>query len=318
MEDSLPAEDETDDVLWATVTTQSGGLNMRVLPQTGSLILTTLPRNAEVIVTGRGDAWSSVRYNGLNGYVMTRYLTFAGEEDTPSEPFDSDTATVVTPGGTLNLRFAPQTGSEILFTIPQGAQVTVHSYAVDWCHVTYLGISGYVMTTFLSFENSNGNASVPEMNPETVSRAVVNTVSGSLNLRLEPSAMAAVIAWIPQYARVDVLEYGEQWCLISWQGKTGYVMTSFLRFETDEPQQPEADDTPSQTVGQTAYVLRFAESAERAFGCCSNSVCAPAFGSCKRVGLRRYMVCRKLWHGNGLCDDPLSELYKATGTRKTG
>lgn len=255
VEEDLPAEDEMEDVLWATVTTQSGGLNMRALPQTGSLILTTLPRNAEVIVTGRGDAWSSVRYNGLNGYVMTRYLTFAGEgADTPAAPSYSDTATVVTPGGTLNLRIAPQTGSEILFTIPQGAQVTVHSYAADWCHVTYLGISGYVMTTFLSFENSNGNASIPEMKPETVRHAVVNTVSGSLNLRLEPSAMAAVIAWIPQYSRVDVLEYGEQWCLTSWQGKTGYVMTSFLQFVMDEPQHPEKEETPSQTVGQTAYV----------------------------------------------------------------
>ena len=239
----------------AVVTTQSGSLNMRSLPQVGSQILAVIPRNTEIDVTGRGDAWSSVYYNGLNGYVMTSYLTFVGEEPpSPSTPSAGEKAIVVTPGGSLNLRAYPQAGSEILFWIPQGAEVAVHEYGNEWCHVTYQGITGYVMTVFLSFEPVVPEKPEPEVGTDTAVRALVNTQIGGLNLRTQPSTAAGVITVIPQYAQLDVIQHGQQWCMVSWQGTTGYVMTSYLTIITDPTDPPEIEVPPTVPEVQKAYV----------------------------------------------------------------
>ena len=232
----------------AIVATDYGALNMRSEARAGSMILTTIPKGAVVQVISRADGWTAVYYNGLSGFVVSSYLAFQQTEEIPDTAPSSDTATVVTPSGSLNLRSEPRAGSPILATIPPYERVTIHSYASEWCRVTYLGKDGYVMTRFLSFDEPEAPEVPPVIPDEEIQIATVTTSSGALNLRQEPSALALIIGQIPQYQTVQVHQHGHSWCYVTYGSQSGYVMTEFLTFGAVTPPQ---ENSPSL---MTAYV----------------------------------------------------------------
>ncbi len=226
----------------ATVATESGSLNLRRQPDVASGIVTTIPRGEMVEVTARGSTWSAVQYISRSGYVMTRYLMFAEEEeDAPASGPEQNLqckARVTTPSGSLNLRLAPNAGSRILERIPQYSIVNVFEHGDSWSSVEYTGVQGYVMTKFLSFDvTENVPPSEEESKPEISSPsgqgqfAYVYTAAGPLNMRREPSLTGAFITSIPRFAEVQVLAYGKTWCVVLYHGYEGYAMTRYLRFD---------------------------------------------------------------------------------------
>lgn len=54
---------------------------------------------------------------------------------------------------------------------------------------------------------------------------------------------------IPRGSAVTVLSYGDPWCQVTYGGTEGYVMTSFLRFDTQPtlPQEPDTDKDQGET-----------------------------------------------------------------------
>jgi len=166
---------------------------------------------------------------------MTQFLTFSTSKPstpvTPSVPstpgVSGSTAQVITASGSLNLRVSNYYGARILTRIPQYAYVTVLTYGSTWCYVSYGGYTGYVMTQYLS---TSGSSSSGGNSASSSSTAVVNTSSGSLNLRIRAVYGSTLLTRIPQYASVTVLEKGASWSKVSYGGYTGYVMTEYLRF----------------------------------------------------------------------------------------
>ena len=61
------------------VTLSSGSLNLRALPTTEAQILTQIPNGASVRILGTFDTWYSAEYDGLYGFVASRYLTILPE-----------------------------------------------------------------------------------------------------------------------------------------------------------------------------------------------------------------------------------------------
>jgi len=207
----------------AIVKTAATSLNLRAQASTQSAVLGSIPRGESVIVTSRGSDWCAVRYGGLNGYVMTQYLSFPSD----GQQLISGYATVQTASGGLNLRSKPQAGSTIVTTIPRGAQVGVIEWGDSWSHVSYESYSGYAMSTYLRREGQSSESTVP-----SAGSAIVNTTSGSLNLRQSPDAGAGVIVTIPKGDQVEVLVQGSEWTQVRWNGHTGYVMSRYLSFGT--------------------------------------------------------------------------------------
>jgi len=147
----------------ATVTTQRGSLNLREEPQDYAFVLIQIPQYAQVEAYSINNEWCRVRYGNLEGYAMSRFLTFAHTANTTPAPTpfvrepthcvtlpDSSfgQATVVTEQGSLNLRMTPD--GAVLITIPQGQKVNVYSVEGKWALVSYQSYSGYVMTAYLS------------------------------------------------------------------------------------------------------------------------------------------------------------------------
>lgn len=60
----------------ATVTVQSGTLNLRGAPSVSGPVLASLPNGAAVSVLGTYGEWNSVSYDGLIGWVSGAFLSF--------------------------------------------------------------------------------------------------------------------------------------------------------------------------------------------------------------------------------------------------
>lgn len=284
---TLPATDDGGEnntgTATAVVITQSGSLNLRSAAQAGSAILTTIPRGATVTVTQRGSTWTAVRYGNQQGFVMTAYLQFTGgavPELTPEPGTVTGTAVVTTASGSLNMRQAPQIGSSILQTIPRGATVTVQVQGATWSQVSYSGVSGHVMSVFLTFNSASvtaGPSVSPSTTPDTSTApdasatpinteptppptdtptpntltATVSTSSGSLNLRADMLPGSSILARIPKGTRLTIAQKMEAWSQTSFGGYTGYVMNAYLTFASDG-----TGNTPGATLADlTATVV---------------------------------------------------------------
>ena len=74
----------------------------------------------------------------------------------------------------------------------------------------------------------------PQPEPEPVMPAVVTSENNRpVNLRDQPSIYAQLVDRVPVGEAVDVLENQGEWCHVTWNRKTGYMMTKFLDFSDD-------------------------------------------------------------------------------------
>ncbi len=232
--------------LKATVTTDSGPLNLRASDSVRSAVLAVIPRGLSVPVLARGEEWCFVSYNGKTGYAMTRYLRFA--EEAPAAPISAPTAApaasapenawkpapvqstvtyakVTTPEGSLNLRKKASASAAVMARIPQNEMIEVLTPGDKWTKVSYKSKTGYVMTAFLTFVD------VPQPVLTDAMTARVSTPKGSLNLREKPSSGTKVLRTIPRDSYVIVLEYGAKWSRVTYGAVSGYVKSEFLVFE---------------------------------------------------------------------------------------
>jgi len=235
------------------VVTSSSYLNLRQSGSYSATILSTAPGGAILTVFSWGSDWSYIQYGKLTAYAASDFLSFSSDypedisetasDDTGGDSADAVSAIVATESGSLNLRQKAKAGSTVLTTIPQGATVTVTQVGTTWSAVTYFGYSGYVMTTYLSFEGDGDTGDTGETEDLY---AQVTTETGSLNLRQLPKAGSSIYCTIPQYEIIVVHTMNDDWCQVTYNGITGYVMTVFLTIvdsdTADEVNNAEPDD----------------------------------------------------------------------------
>lgn len=219
----------------ARVNVESGSLNLRAAPSASAAVLRGIPKGTVLPIYAETGDWCQTAYQGDVGYVALRFLAFNAQEAPPAEPTSAPllTARVTTGGGSLNLRSAPVSSAKVLLTIPQNAVISVLDRGSSWCQASYNGISGYVMTSFLTFpgEAASTPTSVPKAQPAFAAggaTAQVITSDTPLNLRSAPRTDAQIIAVIPRHEWVTVQEQGDEWCLIAYNGQTGYAMARYL------------------------------------------------------------------------------------------
>lgn len=235
----------------AKVVTPSGSLNLRVQPSKLSKVLTTIPRGSVLQVIDVDALWAETQYNQQHGYVMRAFLTdvdTALPTTTPtptSKPtLLSGTARVNTPGHSVLMYGSP--GTEPIAGVLNGDIVRVLETDDTWTKAVTNGLSGYILTEYLSFYNQSSVTPKPDITPaskpddirdETMIlldipvMAGVMSGYGSVNLRKGCSKDSALIREIPVGDVLYVTMRGETWCAVIHEGVEGYCMTRFLQFD---------------------------------------------------------------------------------------
>lgn len=172
--------------------------------------------------------------------IFLDYLTSGGSLDS----YDSlvEYATVNTPSAdvNLNLREAPNTESEILAALPNGARTKVLSHSDEWSQVEYNGATGYLLNQYLDFWTGDENALTAveeEEEPvvveelDQIEHAVVDCDGAEKAVvYAEDSADAKILGGLANGTKVDVLQTRDGWSRISLQGHEGYMREQDLKF----------------------------------------------------------------------------------------
>ena len=126
----------------ATVTSSGGKVNLR---EDASYTARVLGQYApgtklEILQAYAKNGWHKVRVDGKTGYMDAAFVRLPNR-----------TATVNNPNtGRLNLRDGPSFDDTILKTFKNGTQVEILNYGAAWCYVKVNGLTGYMVTMYLS------------------------------------------------------------------------------------------------------------------------------------------------------------------------
>lgn len=178
-------------------------LHLRKEASRDSASLGLYPVGTKVTVLGRQGAWAKVDVNGQKGWMMLQYL-YGGTTPTPAVP-------TATP--------APAD--------PTATPAPVDPTATPTPTVTPTATPEPTATPTVAPTATPVPTATPRPN-----KATVYQKSGSyVNLRssMSSSTTANVIAKIPSGTVVDVISWGGTYTKVSYNGQTGYIITSYLK-----------------------------------------------------------------------------------------
>lgn len=136
----------------------------------------------------------------------------------------------------LAVRLQPNTkAKECSFSgLKQGTEVGVSYEQDDWYLIKYDGKFGYVQKKYINktkvSEVSNPDPVVDDIH--TVKwTGIVNTKGGTLNVRTQPSTSAKTCSFSPlrKGVEIGVCHKNGDWYLIKYNGKYGYVYSSYIK-----------------------------------------------------------------------------------------
>lgn len=206
-------------------TTTNTYVNFRSGPSTGSTVFELVNPGTKVnVLSNSVNGWTKASYNGRTGYFFSQYLNATSAIPAPT-PAPAPAPVVDKVIGTaktiyaVNHRAGTSTSTGILQMIPQNATVNLLGASVDgWTKVSYNGKTGYVSSPYLQ---------------STTVAAPAQTIASTIyavNFRSGPSTGYSVLQVVPQGAKVTVLAASSGgWTKVSYNGKTGYISSDYLR-----------------------------------------------------------------------------------------
>lgn len=225
----LPPEEDIPTGKTAWVMRTVNYVNLRETASTEGKILTTIPSGDELTVLEKGGTFSLVRHGVGTGYVLSKHLTYTKPLETIGILF------VNTVSDALALRDeADLYDSTVITYIPKGEKVLLIAEAGDWSHVQYGEYTGYCSSAYLSrrrpteYEADDTPIYDPSMIAVNGWKAVVNKGGGSLSMRKWCAGDAPEMTTVPDGNTIKLLARGEIWCKITFEGETGYCLTSKL------------------------------------------------------------------------------------------
>lgn len=288
----------------ATVTrTTTANLNLRSGAGTTHSVLLTIPRGQRLTPLKTSGVWTQVTYNGRTGWAHNDFLSAAPAQ--PATPAPAPTAPIVTPSATaskttanLNLRASKSTTARVLTTIPKGQSVTVLKVEGTWSHVKFGNQTGFVANTYLTKAASTPTPAQPatpaptQIKEESINTSYVTTAN--LNVRQGAGTGFALVTTIPNGTTVTATKQSGSWVYVTYNGKSGYVSTGFLKQTTTAPSAPVAPNLGDAGAGNkdVDYVVNTPSLNVRASATTSSSI----IGSVTAGQTLRVVQTSNGWH----------------------
>lgn len=250
----------------AYVTSKNGlPVRMRTGPSQQYSTITSYAVGTPVTILIMGDEWCKVRIGARTGYMMTEFLTATAPDGSTSTTPSTYTAYVTSGNGLgVRLRSGASKFFPTLATYSVGTRVTVLEYGKTWCKISVNGLTGYMMTEFLTTTA-----------PSTVIKAVTIDQSSAgygdvLSAIVTPSGASVTYEWLNNkgYVVGTAKNYSVQKSDVGTRlrvrvtginGSTGSAVSGWITVQGDSVGSlgyvlkgiSISDTTP--TVGQTLY-----------------------------------------------------------------
>lgn len=143
----------------------------------------------KVTVKSYGSTWCQVNINGLDGYMMTQFLSTV-KPDNSTGGTSTYTAYVTSQNGKgVRMRAGASKIYPTVATYSVGTKVTVLEYGKDWCKIRVSGSIGYMMTDFLTTK-------APDMVMGVTISDVTAQPGDTLYATASPESATVTITWI--------------------------------------------------------------------------------------------------------------------------
>ncbi|WP_214861654.1 SH3 domain-containing protein [Exiguobacterium sp. s161] len=116
----------------------------------------------------------------------------------------------------LNLRSGASKNHKKILTIPKGQTVKYISKSGSWYKISYKGQTGYALSSYLKKISTHKTT--------TTYKTITN-----LNLRSGAGTSHKKLLTIPKGQVVKYISKSGSWYKVSYKGKTGYVLSSYLK-----------------------------------------------------------------------------------------
>ena len=168
---------------WSTMAAANveGYVNIRSEANADSEIVGVLMPGYAVTVTEKGDEWSKISSNGVEGYIKNEYLVFG--EEAKAHYRNMCGITGVVQADSLRVRGAASTDSAQIGTLTQNGEVSIFGEEADWYQIQYSGSSAYVHADYVTLsEELKGAVSMEEYQAsQTVSAGSSSVISADSN-----------------------------------------------------------------------------------------------------------------------------------------
>ncbi len=264
----------------ATKTVSTGGnnkvtadvLRVRTAPNTSSSVSGRVYEGQTLNVIGQENGWVKINHNGQVGYVSSEFVSGASSNTGSSNNNNNQTTVQPASGNytvnvsSLRVRTGPSTSHPTVGSVKQGQVVQVVGEVQDWFKINYAGQTAYLSKDYVTKGGSNENVTqgnnqdnkqeqTNNVTVQTGGTYVVNATS--LRVRTGPATYHSVIGGVLNGTALNVTGSEGNWFKVSYQGKTGYVSSEFMKFVkggTTTPEQPKQPEQPSQGAIGDYYI----------------------------------------------------------------
>ena len=148
----------TENTLVYVDTANKKSLNLRAGPSTSYAAIRSYAVGTEVHILARRGEWAYVQVGSRLGFMMLEFLSYSRPAPVPTGTYlpPIATVTVTHPWGSfvyLRSSRTTDTNKNILAQIPHGTQVELLVWDYWYSTVRYNGITGYIVTSYLKFDN---------------------------------------------------------------------------------------------------------------------------------------------------------------------
>ena len=204
-------------------------VNLRETASTSGELITTIPAGDELEVLEKGSTFTKVKHGVGTGYVLSKHLTYKKPVETIGILYVD---TVTDP---LTMRDMPDLyNSSVITYVPRGEKVLLIEDLGNWCHVQYGDYTGYCSAAYLSRTRPNEYEAddTPIYDPSLLAvsgwSAVANTGGNALTVYKWCAGDSPTMISIPDGTTVTLEARGDIWCKITYEGVSGYCLTSKL------------------------------------------------------------------------------------------
>ena len=207
-------------------TVVGGWLRLRSAPNFNAETITSYYTGTVVEITGNYGSWYRVfAPDGRSGYMYGQYLK-VGSSSSGSSSSSSDAYITSHNGYGVRLRVGPGTGYRVVATYEVGTPVKILERGSYWSKVKVAGVTGYMMTQFLSGSSSSGTS-----DEDVECYATIWSRNGyGVRLRTGKGKDYDIIGTYSVGTQVAVLDKNSTWDKVRVGSRVGYMMNEFLDY----------------------------------------------------------------------------------------
>lgn len=225
-------------------------LHFRSAPSTTASILATLNQGTTYPVTGRSadNAWAQILVNGQTGWVMAKFLTFAGDFNTvPVVGAPAPSAPAAPPPSNaqglsqanLRIHTLPSAFSPTVGVLPFGTKLPIlgKDEGRSWYQINFSGTVGWVYSPFVKLIQGDyegipyTDGTQPPFEPAPPTTGVIVEAFGNMRIRSGPGFQFPKIARAVYGTRLQVLGRSTSllWYKVKYGDTVGWTLASWYR-----------------------------------------------------------------------------------------